>query len=678
MAYPQTIFLNTTVTPASLLGRRREAVAVATLLYQLQVLKETGRYEAFKLTWHPSYSDPPDVPPVPNHLFWDSDIAKWVEGACYFLASGNELPEVREAVQELVEMIGSAQQSDGYINIHYTVVEPGRRWTNLRDMHELYNAGHLIEAALAHRSLFKNDLLLGPLRKYADLLCAVFGPGMAQIHGYPGHPEIELALLRLFEHTKEERYRSLAKYFLTERGNPIGCQGRHFYDVEAERRGADPQRRPLPWPEDRCLWYQQAHLPISLQPTIEGHSVRAMYLLTAVADLVRMEQPQPTTSTVALKVAMHRLWDNMIERKMYVTGGIGAIKQWEGFGVDYFLPQGTDDGGCYAETCAAIGVMMLAERILQLDLNGRFADIMELCLYNAVLTSMSHDGKSFTYVNQLASSADDLSKREEWFTCACCPPNVLRLFGQLGGYIWQLREGQAGTTEQELAVNLYISSTLTLVAGGKEVRVTQESDWPWKSDIKFSVQGSADSLGLKLRIPGWALSYTLKPECPDAHLEHGYLHLSASWISQNPEFTLAIPLKPRWITQPVHATTHGLLALARGPIVYCVEDIDNTWVEDHFKGTFVDTRAPVIEQHITADETTGDSYVRLELQKGAIDVKDVAQDKARNSPFVDASEFLDSERIQKPLESLNFIPYYFRANRGGTGQMRVGLRAWQH
>ncbi|KAK5698336.1 hypothetical protein LTR17_023743 [Elasticomyces elasticus] len=677
MAYPQTAFINTKIAPSSLLGRRREAVSAVTLLYQLQVLKETGRYDAFKLTWHPSYSNAPTVPPVPNHLFWDSDIGKWIEGACYFLAGGQEMPEVHQAVEELVGMIRSAQQSDGYINIHYTVVEPGRRWTNLQHMHELYNAGHLIEAALAHNFLFKNDLLLGPLRKYADLLCTVFGPGLAQIHGYPGHPEIELALLRLSERTGEERYCTLARYFLTERGNPTGCYGRHFYDVEVERRGADPHMRPLYWPENRCLWYQQAHLPVSQQSTIEGHSVRAMYLLTAVADLVRMGHQEPTLSTAELEIAMHRLWDNMVERKMYVTGGIGAIEQWEGFGPDYYLPQGTDDGGCYAETCAAIGVMMLAERILQVDLSARFADIMELCLYNAVLTSMSHDGKSFTYVNQLASSLKHVSKREEWFTCACCPPNVLRLFGQLGGYIWQLRDGEAGTTKQELAVNLYISSTLTFIAGGKEMQVTQESDWPWKGDIKFSVQGSAESLDLKLRIPGWALSYTLKPECPNARLENGYLHLPATWVSQNPEFTLEIPLKPRWITQQVHATTHGLLALARGPIIYCLEDFDNTWVEDHFKGTFVDPSVPLVEQHISAEEVTGDSYVRLELKNGATNVKSVAQDKTRSAPFVDALEFLDSERKHEPLRSLNFIPYYFRANRGGTGQMRVGLRAWR-
>ena len=209
--------------------------------------------------------------------------------------------------------------------------------------------------------------MLEPLQRYADLLCELFGPGPAQTHGYPGHPEIELALLRLYERTGAQRYFDLASYFVTERGSPTGCQGQHFYDVELERRGADAAKRPLPWPENRSLWYQQAHLPIAQQQSIEGHSVRAMYLLTAVADMVRMAGAKPVTAAQELKLAMHRHWDNMVNRKMYLTGGIGAIKQWEGFGPEHFLPQGTDDGGCYAETCASIGVMMLAERILQVS-----------------------------------------------------------------------------------------------------------------------------------------------------------------------------------------------------------------------------------------------------------------------------------------------------------------------
>lgn len=362
---PQTTFVNTKFDPDSFCGRKREVVFQNTLLYQLKVLKDTGRYDAFKLKWHPSYSDEPDVPPIPNHLFWDSDVAKWIEGACYFLQE-RQHAEIEAAVHELVDMIRSAQQPDGYLNIHFTVVEPEKRFSNLRDLHELYNAGHLVEAALAHEQLFKNDKLLAPLEKYVDLLHATLGPHPGQLHGYPGHPEIELALLRLYKRTRNPKHLALAAYFLDERGNAAGADGsRHFYDAESEKRGERFNERPHYYPQRRAYWYQQAHVPIVEQQTIEGHSVRAMYLLTAAADLVGIESGQEELGRAVL-----RLWENMVGKKMYLTGGIGAIKQWEGFGIDYFLPQGTDEGGCYAETCASIGVMMLAERMLRVSAVG--------------------------------------------------------------------------------------------------------------------------------------------------------------------------------------------------------------------------------------------------------------------------------------------------------------------
>jgi uncharacterized protein len=394
-------------------------------------------------------------------------------------------------------MIRSAQQPDGYLNIHYTVVEPGKRFTNLRDFHELYNAGHLIEGALAHNHLYQNNDLLEPLLKYVDLMHRTFGPGKKQIHGYPGHPEIELALLRLYHRTRDPKHLELATYFLTERGNPTGEDGRHYYRVEAERRGENAQTRMPYWGERDALWYYQAHKPIAEQDTIRGHSVRAMYLLTAAADLVGSGH-----AGVELKDAIYRLWNDMVERKMYLTGGIGAIKQWEGFGLEYFLPQSTDEGGCYAETCAAIGVMMLAERMLQYDLNGRFGDIMELCLYNAMLISMSYDGSKFTYANQLASSEQDPSKREEWFTCACCPPNVLRLLGQIGGYVYSQKDSQ-----DQVNVHLYVPSRYDFQSGGRPATLTQKSDWPWVGKIDFELEGQSSEMSLRLRIPAWAKAW---------------------------------------------------------------------------------------------------------------------------------------------------------------------------
>jgi len=507
---PQTAYIYTKFPDFSFWGRRRDAVQSKTLLTQLNMLKKTGRYDAFKLKWNPVYDDPPSIWPVPKHLFWDSDVAKWIEGACYFLATdmdGSNNDEIKKAVDELVEMIRNAQQDDGYLNIHFTVVDPKGRWKNLRDLHELYNAGHLIEAALAHHHCYKNDQLLAPILKYVDLLCKSFGPGEQQIHGYPGHPEIELALLRLYRLTKNENYLQLARFFIDERGNPDSDgTGRHYYDIEKAARGEKQHEWPSYVPVSNPYRYMQAHLPITKQPTIEGHSVRAMYLLTGVADLSVLEQ----TSRTKYIEALHRLWSNMVKKKMYMTGGIGAIPAWEGFGQDYYLPQGDDEGadggGCYAETCAAIGVVMLAERLLRLELKGEYADIMELCLYNAVLTGMSHDGAAFTYVNQLASSDSNLSKRSEWFEVSCCPPNVSRLLGSIGGYLWAVEE-----TGVALAINvhIYTAASLKISTVDGEVDITQTTKLPYgDGSVVVSVRSPERvAITLRLRIPGWVTSW---------------------------------------------------------------------------------------------------------------------------------------------------------------------------
>lgn len=511
MSNPQVSFTQTTFHPNSFWAQKRDVVFRNTLPYQLQVLKDTGRYDAFKLKWKPVYDDPPDIWPVPNHLFWDSDVAKWMEGACYLLHDREDV-ELRKAIDELTEMIADAQQPDGYLNIHFTVVDPKGRWSDIRDLHELYNAGHLIEAALAHQELTGTKKLLDPICRYVDLLCQVFGPGEEQRHAYPGHPEIELALLRLYKRTQDPKHFDLAKYFLDERGKPKGQEGKHYYDWEAEKRGERPFERPLYYPKPRSYWYQQAHEPIIEQQTIEGHSVRAMYLLTAVADMVAMKPTQD--SMPAYRMALTRLWSNMTDKKMYLTGGIGAIQQWEGFGIDYFLPQGTDEGGCYAETCASIGVMMLAERLLQLDLDGHYADIMELCLYNAVLTAMSCDGKAFTYVNQLASSDETLSKREEWFTCACCPPNVTRLFGSLGGYFWSSEVNDSRKTV-DVNVHLYGSATYKVETSAGAVEVTQKSNWPLEGSIAFEVKNTTGyAVQVRLRIPQYAETFEVRGGFP--------------------------------------------------------------------------------------------------------------------------------------------------------------------
>ncbi|EFX02541.1 duf1680 domain containing protein [Grosmannia clavigera kw1407] len=492
MTNPQICFADTYFDGLSLLYDRREAIRRTTVKAQLQKLRDTGRFDCFKLQWHPVYDE--DYPwPVPKSLFWDSDIAKWIEGACYFLTQSYD-QDVDAAVCELVQDICRAQQDDGYLNVYFTVVDPAARWSNIRDQHELYNAGHLIEAALAHCAYYHTDVLLKPIEKYVALLYREFGPGPGQRRAYPGHPEIELALLRLHKATGSMMAYDLARYFLEERGTlrptPCGSTSNNtgdntssyegalllYYDWEEKKRGDSPWKRPNAYPEARTShWYNQAHVPIREQKSVEGHAVRSMYLLTAVADMVYIGVERPVGDEMTWKTALDRLWNNMVDKKMSMTGGIGAIAQWEGFGRDYFLPQGTDEGGCYNETCAAIGVMMLAERLLELDLDSRYADIMELCLYNAVLTAMSLDGKSFTYINQLSSSDTNKSERYSWFECACCPPNLMRLFGSLGGYLWDYNSGPG--SELFVNVHLYTSATLSFCLAAKAGDQVENKAW---------------------------------------------------------------------------------------------------------------------------------------------------------------------------------------------------------
>ena len=504
MAYPQTSFSRTKLDDVSLLGHTRRVAWESTIPLQLDILKSTGRYDAFKLKHKACYDDDPDHWPVPNHLFWDSDVAKWIEGACYFLHE-HKNKNVEDAVHELVDMIGEAQQSDGYLNIHFTVVAPEKRYTNLRDLHELYNAGHLIEGALAHENLYRNGKFIQPILRYVDLMCDKFGPEDGQTHGYPGHPEIELALLRLYDFTRNERHLQLARYFIEERGNPTGCEGCHFYDAEAEKRSERPYERPNYYPQRRSYWYQQAHKPIVEQREVVGHSVRAMYLLTAVSDLMATSKTAQGT-TIDYSEALSALWNNMVQKKMSVTGGIGAMKQWEGFGIDYFLPQSTEEGGCYNETCASIGIMLFAERMLQLELNNKYADVMELALYNTVMTGMSRDGKRFTYVNQLGSSEQDLSKREDWFTCACCPPNVSRLLGSLGGYVWTAKvEAGNGCEHVSINVHMFTPATISVPTKAGEVTLTQKTDYPWFGDVAFELHAPQNvDISIHIRIPAWA------------------------------------------------------------------------------------------------------------------------------------------------------------------------------
>lgn len=518
-----------------------------------------------------------------------------------------------------------------------------------------------------------------------------FGPGKHQKHGYPGHPEIELSLIRLYKATGKKKYLDLAKYFIEERGqlNP------HYYDVEARERGERPNERPGAWPERRAYWYQQAHKPLLEQDTVEGHSVRVMYLLAAAADLADLDDEFRDKYLPTIR----RLWNNMVGKKMYLTGGVGAIDQWEGFGINYFLPQATDEGGCYAETCAGIGVMMWANRMLQLELDRKYSDILELCLYNCVLTGMSIDGKAFTYVNQLASSPGEPSRRYDWFDCACCPPNLARTMGFLAGYFWDLKEIQEDAESRQMAyeldfdyipaepsvkinVHLYSSCTLTqTLADGSILKLEQRTDWPWKGAVEFHLQTSNQNTTVRLRIPSWADEYKIKPSLTSAQVENGYLVLPPKYLCENSRFLFTVPMMPRLI-KPHPYANQSITAVARGPIVYCIEDIDHPWVEDHFKSLVFPHASPANLKEIErSDLPGGEPYIAIRAPKSGTllpqSMTDPLAGENGPSPFYSVNSEGQKKRALDKNEKLDliFIPYYARANRGGKGMMRVGLRS---
>ena len=422
--------------------------------------------------------------------------------------------------------------------------------------------------------------------------------------------------------------------------------------------------------------------------------MRCMYLLIAAADMVHLDGqraqnnlPLPALDSAAWSTAVERLWTNMVDKKMSLTGGIGAIKQWEGFGIDYFLPQGTDEGGCYNETCASIAVMMFAERLLQANLSNpdrRYADVMELSLYNNIMTAMDLEGNAFTYDNQLASSAKTPSARSDWFEVACCPPNLARLFGSLGGYLWDY--GSDSPSSAFINVHLYTTAKLTFTipsqpetAHSDTITLTQTSNYPWEGTISFSLSAPPFvSTTLRLRLPAWSKNqYTLSPALspsPSASpntpsiTSGGYLSLPPSYVASNPNFTLSLSgFTPRYLT-PHPYTNQNTVTLARGPIIYCAEDVDNAWEENHFKDVVVSAGGEVKEER-RVYERTGEEYVELEVGCWSRGVKVEGE---VGEPGREVEELV--ERGVGGERMLVLVPYYFRANRPGKGQMRVGFQ----
>jgi len=499
-----------------------------------------------------------------GYVFQDSDLYKWLEAVAYRLTTHPD-PSLEAQADAVIELIGKAQWPDGYLNTHFTVAQPGKRWTDERRKHELYCTGHLMEAAVAYGEATGKRSLLDIACRFADHIAAVFGPGPHQKHGYPGHQVIEMALVKLFQATGQPRYLALASYFIDERGKRP-----HFYDLEGRARGEEGHQG---YYEDYVYAYTQAHMPVREQEVAVGHAVRAVYLYSGMVD-VAME-----TGDATLAEACRTLWRNVTQRQMYVTGAIGSQEYGEDFTFDYDLPNDT----MYAETCAAIGLVFFAHRMLQMDPRGEYADVLERALYNGVLSGLSRDGERFFYVNplevwpQACSQRHDhrhvLPERQPWFGCACCPPNLARLIASIGRYVYaQSSEG--------LWIHLFAGSEFHTTIQNRKVTLRQHTQYPCESLVQVELDLEEPlEFTLALRLPGWCREprLTLNEETLDpATLQRdGYAYLHRRWFpGDRIELMLPMPVE-RVRAHPQVRADAGRVALQRGPLVYCLEEPDN-------------------------------------------------------------------------------------------------------
>lgn len=571
-----------------------------------------------------------------GYVFQDSDLAKWLEAAAYSLMLRPD-EQLERTCDDLIALIGRAQQPDGYLNTYYTVKEPGKRWTNLRDCHELYCAGHMMEAACAYYEATGKRELLDIMTRMARHIDSVIGPEEGKLHGYPGHEEIELALVRMYHATGDELMMKLARYFIDERGKLPNF----FVEEKARREGKDHFNLDEYGPA-----YAQAHLPVREQTAPEGHAVRAMYLATGMADVAR------ETGDETLVAACRRIFDSTVNRRMYITGGVGSSHVGEAFTYDYDLPNDT----VYAETCASIALCFFARAMMQLEPDGRYADALERALYNTCLAGMSLDGHNFFYVNPLevdpeASKKDArkhhvLPVRPKWFGCACCPPNLARLTTSLAKYMYTLGE-------DEIYVNLYMQNQARLKLGDARVSMECLTDYPASGEI--ALHPGAGEYTLCLRIPGWAKEYalTLNGAALDLKPERGYVRISRAF-SDGDEIKLSLPMHAR----RVYANTRvradlGKVAVMRGPMVYCLEQVDN---------------GPVVEALCLPRDSALTETVRPDKLGGIVEIT------APGKRMVSADEALYSD--QAPVledATLTFIPYYAWANRG-ENEMTVYVR----
>lgn len=576
-------------------------------------------------------------------VFQDSDAGKWLEAVAYSLSIFPDA-DLEEKADYLIDLIASAQDENGYLDTYFTIDNREKRWKNLLEAHELYCAGHLLEAACAYYEATGKRKFLEVMTKNVEHLYQVFLVDKKE--GYPGHPEIELALLKLYSLTGNSHALELAEHFINVRGvDP------HYYEKEKEGRdwniwGNDPKNHA----------YQQSDKPVRDFEVAAGHAVRAVYLYTAMADLASQ------TGDQELLAACKRLWKNITECQMYITGGIGSTVHGEAFSVNYDLPSDT----AYAETCASIGLMFFASRMLENEIDGVYGDIMEQAFYNTVLAGMELNGKRFFYVNPLecipsisevtATRKHDLTRRPGWYACACCPPNAARLISSFGKYAY-------GENENTAFCHMFAAGKVSFENG---ISLECRTEYPYDFTIHYKVYGKGE---LAIRIPSWSKQHQVLVNgiACDQPLENGYIYLP---IEEELSVQLTLDGSPRYMyaSSKVPALT-GYVSLMRGPLVYCFEGIDNK--QDVLSLRVRHTSpAKVIEEGSIAPSMVAKYRIDSEELKqnlcGATRLCVPAQ-KMAESP----SLYTDSQPVCSDFDAIA-IPYYTWCNREET-QMRVWM-----
>lgn len=492
-------------------------------------------------------------------VFQDTDLYKWLETVAYCLAGGSGL-EYEALADEVIDLIGRAQEADGYLNTYFTVNAPERKWKNLVEGHELYTAGHMIEAAVAYYQATGKDALLQIARKNADLICSRFGKGEDQIHGYPGHQEIELALVKLYRATGARRYLDTARYFIDERGTEP-----NYFVSEIEERKVPEFFLEF---DHYDTEYSQSHKRPVLQRTAEGHAVRMMYMSAAMADLAEEYNDKE------LFEACCSIWDNTVNERMYITGGIGSSGYRERFTTDYDLPNRTN----YSETCASIGLMMFGQRMASVTGEAKYYDEVERALYNTVLASINIEGDRYFYVNPLEVVPEFCTEhtymdhvkpvRQKWFSVACCPPNVARTLASLGQYIY-------AQDDEAVYIHQFISSEAVTQQNGHQIELKLDSSILQNGVVTVEINAETDAR-IKIRIPHYAENCCIAQEGVQitAVTENGYAVIPVS--EGRSRITLDFGVKARWMCADDRVREDaGKAALVKGPVVYCLEEADN-------------------------------------------------------------------------------------------------------